>query len=41
MARDDAPLGDFLTVKQSCCDADGGGGEEEGRKGGRKGEEGF
>lgn len=24
MARDDAPLGDFLTVKQSCCDAVGG-----------------
>lgn len=44
MARDDAPLGDFLTVKQSCCDAvggtsggnGGGKGEEEGGNGGRE-----
>lgn len=36
MARDDAPLGDFLTVKQSCCDAVGGTSGEEGGNGGRE-----
>lgn len=38
MARDDAPLGDFLTVKQSCCDAVGDrrGKRERKRRGGRE-----